>query len=166
MLGSLLAIYLNDHLAGSAAGADLAGRVAAENRSDGRFAAALERLAAEIREDRDTLRALMDELDVGIDRAKQLVAWKAEKAGRLKLNGRLLGYSPLSRVEELEAVRLGGTGKRMLWIALDELSATGSPSRERRTQGSERLGLLAAASALPAGGLQALVQRAERQLHA
>jgi len=49
MLGSLLAIYLNDHLAGSAAGADLAARLAAENRSDARFAAALERLAEEIR---------------------------------------------------------------------------------------------------------------------
>jgi hypothetical protein len=166
MLGSLLAIYLNDHLAGSAAGADLAGRLAAENRSDPRFAAALERLAVEIREDRDTLRALMDELDVGIDRAKQLVAWTAEKAGRLKLNGRLLGYSPLSRVEELEALRLGVTGKRMLWIALDELSVTVSPSRGRGAQGSDRPPLLAAASALPAGGVKALVERAERQLEA
>src|SRR6476660_2162050 len=110
MLGSLLAIYLNDHLAGAAAGADLAGRLAAENRSDARFAVALERLAVEIREDRDMLRTLMDELDVDVDRAKQLVAWSAEKAGRLKLNGRLLGYSPLSRVEELEALRLGVTG--------------------------------------------------------
>jgi hypothetical protein len=166
MLGSLLAIYLNDHLAGSAAGADLAGRLAAENRSDAWFAVALERLAVEIREDRDTLRALMDELDVGIDRAKQLVAWTAEKAGRLKLNGRLLGYSPLSRVEELEALRLGVTGKRMLWIALDELSATVSPSRGRGAQGSDRLPLLAGASALPAGGVKALVERAERQLEA
>jgi len=108
----------------------------------------------------------MDELDVGIDRAKQFVAWTAEKAGRLKLNGRLLGYSPLSRVEELEALRLGVTGKRMLWIALDELSAAVSPSRGRRAQGSDRLPLVAGADALPPGGVKALVERAERQLEA
>jgi hypothetical protein len=168
MPGSLLAIYLNDHAAGAAAGADLAGRLAAENRSDPRFAGALERLAGEIREDRDTLRALMEELDVGIDRAKQLVAWTAEKAGRLKLNGRLLGYSPLSRVEELEALRLGVTGKRMLWIALDELSVAVSASRRRGAErGSDRLRLVAgAAAALPAGGVKALIERAERQLEA
>jgi hypothetical protein len=49
---------------------------------------------------------------------KVLLGWGAEKAGRLKLNGELLGYSPLSRLEELEALSLGVEGKLALWTAL------------------------------------------------
>ena len=43
----------------------------------------------------------------------------AEKLRRfVKLNGRLTGYSPLSRFLELESLYLGITGKRELWRAL------------------------------------------------
>jgi hypothetical protein len=41
-----------------------------------------------------------------------------EKAGRLKLNGRLTEYSPLSRLEEIELLALGVAGKLALWQAL------------------------------------------------
>ena len=41
--------------------------------------------------------------------------------GRLKPNGQLTGYSPLSRVVELEGLALGMTGKLALWKALREL---------------------------------------------
>ena len=47
-----------------------------------------------------------------------MAAWTAEKAGRLKLNGQLLGYSPLSRLVELEGLSLGVTGKLCLWLGL------------------------------------------------
>ena len=43
------------------------------------------------------------------------------EAGRLKPNGQLRGYSPLSRLVELELLLLGITGKRRLWPLLDEL---------------------------------------------
>jgi hypothetical protein len=33
----------------------------------------------------------------------------------LKLNGRLWGYSPLSRLDELELLQIGVVGKRRLW---------------------------------------------------
>jgi hypothetical protein len=144
MSDGLLAIYLNDHYAGATAGSGLAARLAGANRGDERFGPALDRLATEIREDRETLKALMGRLDVGIDRAKQLGAWAAEKVGRLKLNGRLLSYSPLSRVEELEALRLGVTGKHLLWLTLRSLAA-----EEPRLAASE---------------LNRLIKRAERQL--
>ena len=49
---------------------------------------------------------------------KPAVAWIAEKAGRLKLNGQIRGYSPLSRLVELEGLEVGVTGKRSLWQAL------------------------------------------------
>lgn len=116
----LLAIYLNDHLAGSTAGRELARRTAGSNRgwSYGPF---LEELADQVDEDRETLIRIMGALDVGIDRLKVVGAWGAEKVGRLKPNGRLLSYSPLSRVVELEALTLGVTGKLSLWHALEQL---------------------------------------------
>ena len=39
----------------------------------------------------------------------------AKQAGRLKLNGQITGYSPLSRVIELEGLTIGIAGKRSLW---------------------------------------------------
>lgn len=57
----------------------------------------------------------MAELGVGVDRPKQVAAWSAEKLGRLKPNGRLTGYSPLSRLVELEFLALGITGKLAMW---------------------------------------------------
>jgi hypothetical protein len=43
------------------------------------------------------------------------------KLGRLKLNGQLRGYSPLSRLLELEGLGMGITGKLGLWKSLAEL---------------------------------------------
>jgi hypothetical protein len=59
----------------------------------------------------------MDALNVPIQ-AKNAAGWLAEKVGRLKFNGRLLGYSPLSRLEELEALCIGVEGKLSLWRTL------------------------------------------------
>ena len=42
----------------------------------------------------------------------------SEKLGRLKLNGSLISYSPLSRLEELELLVLAIEGKVLLWRAL------------------------------------------------
>ena len=56
----------------------------------------------QIEEDVDALRDLMARLGVKPDRVKEAMGWTAEKLGRLKLNGQLLGYSPLSRLVELE----------------------------------------------------------------
>jgi hypothetical protein len=112
-----LATYLNDHLAGSTAGFALARRAASENAGTplGDF---LTGLAQEIEDDRATLRELMESVGVAPDRKKLLVAWAGEKAGRLKPNAQLVGYSPLSPLIELEVLSLGIEGKRMLWTAL------------------------------------------------
>jgi hypothetical protein len=115
--GDALAIYLNDHLAGATAGLELARRSASNNRSS-RYGPVLEDLVEEIAEDRDALVEVMRRLSVGRDRVKLVVSWAAEKAGRLKLNGELLRYSPLSRLEELELLSLGVEGKLSLWRAL------------------------------------------------
>jgi len=113
----LLGIYLNDHLAGSTVGIELAKRAHGANRGTevGTF---LEWLIGEIEHDRRVLEQLMDRLDIGSDPVKRAVAWTTEKAGRLKLNGSLFSYSPLSHLVELEALTLGVTGKYLLWQAL------------------------------------------------
>jgi hypothetical protein len=117
----LLAIYLNDHLAGAVGGLQLARRAAGANRSN-EYGAFLSALAQEIEADLHALEDLMEQLDIGRDHFKLLAAWMAEKAGRLKLNGRLLGYSPLSRMVELELLALGVEGKLSLWRALQKLA--------------------------------------------
>ena len=118
----MLGVYLNDHLAGSVVGSNLARRLAARER---RLAGVevLEPLATEIAVDREELVDMMRILGIPI-RHKMWAAWAAERAGRLKLNGRLITRSPLSRVLELEAMRLGVEGKAAGWRTLRSLAET------------------------------------------
>ena len=117
-----LKIYLEDHYAGATAGLELARRAAGAN-SGTHYGEVLGRIATEIDEDRDSLRTIMSDLGVSPDRLKVTAAWAGEKAGRLKLNGHLTGYSPQSRVVELEGLVVGVTGKRCLWAALKHVAA-------------------------------------------
>lgn len=117
----LLAIYLNDHLAGATGGVELARRMAVWCPVPGQRAA-LEGLAADIAQDRQTLLHLMAVLGMPVRRYKVGAAWAAEKAGRLKLNGSVLSRSPLSSLEELEMMRLGVEGKAAGWRTLLELA--------------------------------------------
>jgi hypothetical protein len=115
----LLAIYLSDHLAGSTGGVELARRARSSNRGT-KFGGMLTEVCAEIEADRATLERVMEHLGVKRSAPKVAGAWAAEKLGRLKLNGRLTGYSPLSRLVELEMLHIGITGKIQLWLALVE----------------------------------------------
>jgi hypothetical protein len=60
----------------------------------------------------------MARLSISRDRVKVIGGWAAEKLGRLKLNGSLLSYSPLSRLLEIEGLSLGVEGKLLLWTSL------------------------------------------------
>jgi hypothetical protein len=156
-----LDIYLNDHLAGATVGVELSRRAANSNRGtpSGEF---LERLHHEIAEDRQTLLAIVRALEADISPAKPAFAWIAEKAARLKLNGRLRGYSPLSRLIELEGLETGITGKRSLWQALarafaDDARLAGFDldaliaRAEEQLQGTREQRLAAAGEALTVG---------------
>jgi hypothetical protein len=138
-----LRIYLQDHLAGSTGGVELARRARGANEGN-EFGPPLAKLADDIEADRRSLESIMDDLGFGADRAKNLVFWSAEKAGRLKLNGRLTGYSPLSRMIELEGLITGVNGKRSLWLTLIDVSPD--------------------VPELDAERLRRLLERAERQL--
>ena len=113
-----LPIYLNDHYAGSTLGVELAKRAAKHGRGDAEFGPALTRIASEIDEDREELKRIMARLEISEQRVKATLGWAMEKAGRLKPNGNLLRFSPLSRVVEIEGLITGVSGKLSLWRAL------------------------------------------------
>ncbi|MFE1804639.1 hypothetical protein [Streptomyces sp. NPDC059533] len=117
----LLELYLNDHLAGASAGVDLLKRAAKSHHGEP-FGPQLEHLAREVAQDREILKEIMRSLDVSERRSRAVLGRLGEKAGRLKLNGRLFSRSPLSDVIELEAMRLGVQGKRSCWLTLRTLA--------------------------------------------
>jgi hypothetical protein len=138
-----LPIYLNDHLAGAVAAVQLARRAAGQKEGT-EYGEALAGLAADIDQDRRTLQDLLKRLGIRGDPVKLLSSVVAEKLGRFKLNGELLRYSPLSRLEEIELLMLGVEGKLALWRALranldvevdfDDLIRRGSAQRRRLEQ--------------------------------
>lgn len=113
----ILRVYLNDHLAGATAGVELVRRMVHEH-GDSAYGDELRELAAEIAQDRQALLRLMAQLGIRPRRYKVYGAWLGEKLGRVKPNGRLLRSSGLSVLVELEAMRMGVTGKALLWRAL------------------------------------------------
>jgi hypothetical protein len=118
----LLSIYLNDHLMGSVAGLELARRARAENEGNpvGEYLAGF---VEELSADRTRLKSILQALGLKQDLLKQGSAWVGEKLGRFKLNGRLLSYSPLSRLVELEGLCLGTEGRLALWRTLRRLAS-------------------------------------------
>ncbi|MFI2346613.1 hypothetical protein ACH492_06040 [Streptomyces sp. NPDC019443] len=113
----IVAIYLNDHLAGATAGVELARRMVQEHGRSA-YRGDLETLAAEISRDRRALLELMASLDIAVRRYKICAAWLSERLGRLKPNGRVVRRSPLSMLVEVEALRVGVEGKVLLWRTL------------------------------------------------
>jgi hypothetical protein len=120
----LLQIYLNDHRAGAAGGLALVRRSRDSNQGTS-LGDTLAALAVEIEDDAATLDRIAEHLGLRPNPVKQLAVQVAERVGRLKLNGRLRGYSPLSRVLELEGLLAGIDAKRKLWMALRAMVADG-----------------------------------------
>jgi hypothetical protein len=153
-----LGIYLNDHLAAAAGGVELARRLRSSNEGDPDMREPLARICAEIEADRETLSRLVERLGVRRDPVKPKLAVLAERLGRLKPNGHLRGYSPLSRVLELEVLASGIGGKLQLWNALEQAfggSLEGfdfhalAERADRQGQEVEDLHMAAARRALP-----------------
>jgi hypothetical protein len=115
-----LPIYLNDHLFGAIGGVELCRRTLSEN-DTGDLGAFLRELLGELQQDRDSLVGLMRTLEIEPSLVKAAGAWTFEKLGRLKLNGELTRYSPLSRLVELEGLAAGIQAKESLWVSLQQL---------------------------------------------
>jgi hypothetical protein len=133
----LLAIYLNDHLTAATAGVELVKRARGSNKGTelGDFLLDLEN---DLEDDLAELKTAMTRFGVKLDHAKQLAGWTGEKLGRFKLNGQLLGYSPLSRVVELESLMLIVDWNAAMWRSLGELderySVLADRADRRRTE--------------------------------
>jgi hypothetical protein len=122
MAAMYLEIYLNDQLALGVAFRELARRAARENAGSD-LGAALDRVATAIGQDIATFELIMDRLGVQRSRAKPLAAIAAERAGRLKPNGSIRGYSPLSRFTELDFLTMAIASKKQLWANLRDFAA-------------------------------------------
>jgi hypothetical protein len=85
---------------------------------DRRRSETLRSLAVDVEQDLTVLRRCAAALGVARPRGREVAALVAERAGRLKLNGRIRGVSPLSPVVESEALILAVTGKAQLWKVL------------------------------------------------
>lgn len=130
----LLGIYLNDHLAAVRGERALVRRCRDENEGTA-LGDWLGQYAEELADDAGEIERLMKRFGVRRSRVKPALAAAAERAGRLKLNGQLSGYSPLSRVVELEAMGAAADLRRSFWLTLAETVA--EPERtscERRAE--------------------------------
>jgi hypothetical protein len=118
----LLGVYLNDHLAGSAAGTELAQKLR-DNHQGTELGQAMAALHRDISEDKETLEELMRTLEVERHPVKEAAGWALEKLSRLRLNPALTGGAELTRLLETEALSLGIEGKLAMWLALKEAAA-------------------------------------------
>jgi hypothetical protein len=121
MSDTRLRIYMNDQLALGLLWREMARRAARENAGT-ETGAALSAVARGIAEDVETFRSMMDRLGLRRNVVKSASAVVLERIGRVKLNGSLTSYSPLSRFSELEFLVIGIEGKKQLWSTLRELA--------------------------------------------
>ena len=117
-----LTAYLNDHLAGSAAGVELASKLR-DNNQGTELGRAMVALHHDISEDRDTLESLLGHLELDRHPVKEAAGWMLEKVSRLRLNPAVTGSTELTRLMETEALALGIEGKLAMWLALKEAAA-------------------------------------------
>lgn len=116
-----LGVYMNDQLAAGVLWRELARRSRRQNEGT-ELGDALGRVAAAIAEDVETFEGIMERLGIERDRVKPTLAVVAERLGRLKPNGQLRGYSPLSRFAELDFLAMGIEGKKILWANLRDFA--------------------------------------------
>src|SRR5690606_28825346 len=103
---ALRRIYLNDHRTGATGAKAVVERMIANNEGSP-LGDALVVIRQELDEDAKALETVMHHLGAVPNPAKKVAALIGERLGRLKMNGRVRGYSPLSRVLEIEGLMAG-----------------------------------------------------------
>jgi hypothetical protein len=149
----LLHIYLNDHRSGAVVAHALAKRSRDSNEGT-EFGDFLDEFVPVLEDDIDQLDAIFERCEIPTDQLKLGAARLGAELGRLKLNGRLTDYSPLSRVIEFEAMTVGVLGKRKLWKTIAAL-----PSGHPATSAIDASRLIERAES-QAARLEALSERA------
>lgn len=112
-----LDVYLNDHLAGAAAGIEVAEKLAAD--TEGTPAGAtFASLLADIRDDQDELEKLMSALGISPHTVKQVATWMSEKLARVRFAAASRHGENLGQLMQMEALHMGVAGKLSLWQCL------------------------------------------------
>lgn len=114
-------VYLTDHFAGATAGLQVVDAAADRHRSDelGEF---FSPLAAEIRQDKDTLKGLMTAMGVDESGAKLTLARLSTVFSAPKFSGRGIENDYLGDFTALEMLSIGVEGKLCMWKALEKVS--------------------------------------------
>ena len=120
----LLGIFMNDQLALGIGFRELARRAHRKNAGTP-LGEALAAVAEGIAEDIATFERMMSDLGIARSPVKGPLAVAAERVARVKLNGRVTSYSPLSRFLELDVLTIGLAGKPQLWMTLRDLAGLG-----------------------------------------
>jgi hypothetical protein len=110
-----LAVYLNDHLAGSVVAVEL---LMALEKTHASIEPDLATLRAEIEQDQAELKTLMNRLNIAESGGRKIGGWLAEKMTQLKMQIDDRSDGALRLFESLEALSLGIEGKLALWRAL------------------------------------------------
>lgn len=120
MSNETIQTYLNDHLAIMTGELELVERVASSNASSplGNF---MNELATQLGRQRIFIADQLTEVGGCENPVKQAATWLAEKLGRVKPNGQLMGYSDLARVIEIETLITMSQARSLLWETLDML---------------------------------------------
>lgn len=113
----LLAIYLNDHVAGATVGVQRVRRMATVYGGTV-VGTAIAPLVSQLEDERAWLIRCVRRLDLPVRTYKVVGAAVAERIGRLKPNGHVGRTSPLSALLEVELLRGAVTGKKSGWQTL------------------------------------------------
>ena len=116
----LLRIYLDDHWAASGAAVARAARMVDSN-AESPWAGPVTRLSEHLADDDRALGRIRASLAIDSGGWKRRASLMGERIGRLTPNGRVAGYSPLSRVIELEMLTAHLAASRLLWQTLRRL---------------------------------------------
>lgn len=120
MAADPLAIYLNDHLAGSLAAINFMEELA-ELECGRPLEEKLRTLRAEVEEEQQMLRELLAKIDAGESRVKQAAAWLTERVSMGKFALAARSHPALATLQGLESIVLGLEGKLSLYRALAEI---------------------------------------------
>jgi len=117
-----LSVYLNDHLAGSAAALELL-RVLEDAPG---LKLWVGHIRSEIAADRQELECLMSELQIEAGSIRQAMGRLSGKLGELKTRLEDPSDGRLRELELLETLSLGIEGKKTLWLTLQSVTASDS----------------------------------------
>ena len=118
MASTHLAIYLNDHLAGSEGALELLGHLEAAYAGTA-IGNLLAQLHTDIEADRQELERLLERLDIAESTPRKAAGWLAEKVAYLKLVTDDKANGAMRLFEGLEGLGIGIHGKWGLWKALE-----------------------------------------------